>query len=99
VLFDNETVVGIRTQQWKYIDAGYYRSFGLTPYSARGYIELYDMRVDPAESYSVAATHPEIAEAMRARFLRAQATFAEFRQKEIPPFFQGLKDRRAHSQD
>jgi arylsulfatase A len=99
VLFDNETVVGIRTQQWKYIDAGYYRSFGLTPYSARGYIELYDMRVDPAESYSVAATHPEIAEAMRARFLRAQATFAEFRQKEIPPFFQGLKERRAHSQD
>jgi arylsulfatase A len=99
VLFDNETVVGIRTQQWKYIDAGYYRSFGLVPYSARGYTELYDMRADPAESYSVAATHPDAAEAMRARFLSAQATFAEFRQKEIPPVFQGLKERRAHPQD
>jgi arylsulfatase A len=99
VLFDNETVVGIRTQQWKYVDAGYYRSFGLVPYSARGYTELYDMRADPAESYSVAATHPDVAEAMRARFQRVQTTFAEFRQKEIPPVFQGLKDRRAHSQD
>lgn len=99
VLFDNEDVVGIRTQRWKYVDAGYFRSFGRLPYSAFGYSELYDMRTDSSESYSVAVTYPDVDKDMRARFARAQAAFAEFQHKEIPPFFQKMKERRPHSQD
>jgi len=99
VLFDNEDVVGIRTQQWKYVDGGYYRSNGRLSYSSCGYTELYDTRVDPSESYSVAVTHPDIAAAMHARFAKAQATYAEFKHEKIPPFFQKMKERQAHSQD
>ncbi len=99
VLFDNEDVVGIRTQRWKYVDAGYYREFGRVPYSAFGYVELYDMQTDPTESYSVAVTYPEVEKDLRARFVRAQAMFSGLKHKEIPAFFQKMKERRAHSQD
>ena len=99
VLFDNEDVVGIRTQRWKYVDAGYFRSFGRVSYSSRGYTELYDMRVDRSESYSVAASNPDVVEDMRARFHRAQATYAEFKHKEPPPFFRSRKGIPPHSQD
>jgi len=99
VLFDNEDVVGIRTQNWKYVDQGYYRGFGRVKYSAMGYAQLYDMRVDPAESYSVAANQPQVLEEMRARFAKAQETFAGLKHKEIPEFFQRMKERQAHSQD
>jgi len=68
-------------------------------YSAMGYAQLYDMRVDPAESYSVAANQPQVLEEMRARFAKAQETFAGLKHKEIPEFFQRMKERQAHSQD
>jgi arylsulfatase A-like enzyme len=99
VLFDNETVVGIRTQRWKYVDAGYYRNSGRIPYSYFGYLEMYDMHFDRSESYSVAVTYPEVTKDMHARFARAQATFTEFKHAEIPPTFQKMKDRQFHSQD
>jgi arylsulfatase A len=99
VLFDNETVVGIRTQRWKYVDAGYYRNSGRIPYSYFGYLEMYDMHSDRSESYSVAVTYPEVTKNMSARFARAQATFAEYKHAEIPPIFQKMKDRQFHSQD
>jgi arylsulfatase A-like enzyme len=99
VLFDNETVVGIRTQRWKYVDAGYYRNAGRIPYKYFGYVEMYDMRSDRSESYSVAVTYPEVTNDLRARFERAQAMFAEFRHAQIPPVFQKMKDRQSHSQD
>jgi len=99
VLFDNEDVNGIRTQHWKYVDAGYYRSFGPVKYSPLGYVEIYDMRVDQSESYSVAANHPDVTADLQARFARAQATFAPFKHADVPEFFRGLKDQRARSQD
>ena len=38
-------------------------------------------------------------EEMRARFAKAQETFAGLKHKEIPEFFQRMKERQAHSQD
>jgi arylsulfatase A-like enzyme len=98
VLFDNENVVGIRTQNWKFVNAGYYRGFQL-PYSLMGYAELYDMRRDPSESYSVAAEQPKVLADMKQRFEDAQKTFAPFKSKTIPPVFVKLREQFSHMQD
>ena len=89
VLFDNETPIAIRTQGWKYIDGIYYRGARF-PMSLMGYQELFDLKADPSENYSVAETHPEVAKAMKARLDAAKATFAPFKHKDIPPFFKKM---------
>jgi arylsulfatase A len=78
VLFDNEDVVAIRTQRWKYIAVDYYRTVTL-PMAERGYPLLFDLQLDPTENYSVAARHPDVLRDMQARLARAQATFAPFK--------------------
>ena len=77
LLFNDEDVVGIRTQRWKYIEDAYYRNYML-PLKGRGYPQLYDMRAGD-ESYSVASLHPDIVRVMEARLSRAAATYAPFR--------------------
>lgn len=77
LLFNDEDVVGIRTQQWKYVVAAYYRNLML-PVKGRGYPQLYDMRTGN-EDYSVASRHPDIVKAMQARLDRATAKYAPFR--------------------
>lgn len=74
LLFDNEDVVGVRTQRWKYVLADYYRG-PLMALDARGYPQLYDLERDPGESYSLAAREPQVLAAMRARVAAARATF------------------------
>jgi arylsulfatase A len=98
VLFDNENVLGIRTQRWKYVSGGYYRDLML-PFRLLGYTELYDMAADSSESYSVADSYPTVAAEMRARFERAQASFKPFKHKDIPPVFKQLHEQFAHLQD
>jgi arylsulfatase A-like enzyme len=88
VLFDNEDVVGIRTQRWKYVARSHYRSFRL-PMERAGYPQLYEVGRDVGESYSVAARHPDVLEDMRARFARAEATFAPFK-LGVPAVFRAL---------
>lgn len=90
VLFDNENVVGIRTQNYKYVTSAYYRGIRL-PYALLGYEELYDLRRDPSESYSIAAEQPEVLADMKRRFTDARKAFAPFKHKDIPPVFQKLK--------
>jgi arylsulfatase A-like enzyme len=98
VLFNNEDVVGIRTQRWKYVDSGYYRSKQM-PFTALGYPQIYDMLADPSESYSVAASHPDVERDMMARFTRAKAAFAEFKHKDIPAVFLKMPPQAEHRQD
>jgi arylsulfatase A len=98
ILFDNDAPIAVRTQRWKYLSAVYYRAIKL-PYSLFGYEELHDLVADPSESYSVAATHPGVATAMRERLAAAKAEFAPYRQKEIPPAFRALRNRGLHPQD
>ncbi|MXO64939.1 sulfatase [Altericroceibacterium endophyticum] len=75
VLFDNEEVVGIRTQRWKYVIADYYRTFKFSV-EDRGYPQLYDMTdPDMSESYSVASLHKDALAMMKARLETARTTF------------------------
>jgi arylsulfatase A-like enzyme len=90
VLFDNEVPVGIRTQDWKYLDAVYYRGLSL-PVGLLGYQELYDERGGRAENYSVADVHPDVAQAMKARLAAAKARFAPYRHADIPQVFKTLR--------
>ena len=98
VLFDNEIPVGIRTQDWKYLDTLYYRGIRM-PVGLLGYQELYDERGGQAENYSVADVHPEIAAAMKARLEAAKATFAPFKHADIPEVFKTLRAQLPHTQD
>jgi arylsulfatase A len=84
LLFNNEDVVGVRTQRWKYVTHAYYR--GLTFDMERaGFIELYDMTRDISESYSVAETYPDVTLDMQKRLARAREQFAHL--KLGPPAF------------
>jgi arylsulfatase A len=91
ILFDNETPLAVRTQRWKYVARGYYRSLML-PYQQMGYDELYDVQADPSESYSVAANFPEVATSMKATLAHARTTFAPYQHKEIPPVFKTMRE-------
>ena len=77
LMFNDEDVVGIRTQDWKYIEDAYYRNYYF-PVSQRGYPQLYDPKMG-AENYSVAALHPDIVSQMQARLADARARFAPLR--------------------
>jgi arylsulfatase A-like enzyme len=77
VLFDNEDVAAIRTQRWKYVYYDYVNVWR-APVGGK-YPQLYDMELDPSESYNFADRHPEVLKEMQARFERAQREFDPFR--------------------
>ena len=85
VLFNNEDVVGIRTQHWKYVDENYWRG-GITYFSNLEYKQLFDATNDISESYSVADRYPDVLLDMQTRLKQARETFAPFK-KGIPPYF------------
>jgi arylsulfatase A-like enzyme len=80
LLFNNEDVIGVRTQRWKMVAQSYYRS-RLVP-SDRWGLELFDM-AEGGETYSLAQTYPEIAAEMQKRIAAGTARFAAF--KKGPP--------------
>lgn len=90
-LFDNEEVIGVRTQRWKYVLADYYRTI-LFETDSRGYPQLYDMESDPSESYSVAGHYPEVLEDMRALLAQGQAEFAHLRTTEGSGIFRSQRE-------
>jgi arylsulfatase A-like enzyme len=92
LLFNNEDVVGVRTQRWKYIRQTYYRSL-MVDMERAGYAQLYEVSRDVGEDYSVAATHPDVTREMQARIERARETFAPFK-RGMPPFIRELIERR-----
>ncbi len=98
VLFDNEVPIGVRTQDWKYLDAAYYRDHKL-PFSLLGYDELYDERGGRAENYSVAENHPEVVKQLKARLEAAKTEFARYKHADIPQAFKTLNAQFAHIQD
>jgi arylsulfatase A-like enzyme len=97
ILFDNETPVGVRTQDWKYLVTAYYRGLKL-PLAPWG-DQLFDMKADPSENYSVAAVHPETLAEMKAHMEKAKAEFAPFKHAEMPPVFKRMRDYVLHMQD
>jgi arylsulfatase A-like enzyme len=98
VLFDNEVPIAIRTPDWKYIASAYYRGQKL-PFALLGYEELYSLRDDPSENYSVAETHPQVAADMKARLAAAKAEFAPFKHADVPAVFKAMQGAMQHIQD
>jgi arylsulfatase A len=98
ILFDNDDVVGIRTQDWKYVSNAYYRGHRF-PFSLFGYEELYDLRRDPGENYSVATDHPQVLSHMKRLFEAAQIEFKPLKAKAIPAAFIKMRERFEHMQD
>ena len=89
VLFDNEDVVGVRTQRWAYVASDYYRGYRLPTETL--YPQLYDMAAPgPNESYSVASDQADALADMRGRLARARTEFAPLKHKDIPPVFKAL---------
>ncbi len=74
ILFNNEKVMAVRTDRWKFVASSYYRSIILPLAAIRGE-GLFDVRADPAEAYNLASLHPEVMKDMQARLTRAKATF------------------------
>ena len=96
LLFNNEDVVAVRTQQWKYVDQTYYRGSTVT-FANRKYKQLYSAD-DIHESYSVAETRPDVTADMQSRLERARTKYAPFK-KGLPPYFQKLRQQTEHKQD
>ncbi|HEX7854591.1 MAG TPA: sulfatase [Sphingobium sp.] len=82
ILFDDEEVVALRTQRWKYVAQTYYHGH-LMPVEAR-YPQLYDMDADDSESYSVIERHPDVLAAMKAKLAEARDTFRPMK-RGMPP--------------
>lgn len=82
LLFQGEDVVGIRTQDWKYVSVDLYMDHFML-LEGRGYPQLYDMR-QRNEDYSVASLHPDIVRVMQGRLNRAAAEFASLRTGTSP---------------
>jgi arylsulfatase A len=97
LLFNDEEVVAVRTQRWKYATRSYYREF-LAKFEDKGYPQLYDVSKDISESYSVAAVYPEVLSDMRARMKAADAKFGPMKAKEIPKAFRDLTQQMQRAQ-
>jgi arylsulfatase A len=78
LLFNNEDVVGVRTQRWKYVSETYFRG-GRSDYVKYGAPQLYDMELGDGENYSVASRHPDILADMQARWAAAVERFKPLR--------------------
>jgi arylsulfatase A len=96
LLFDNEDLVAVRTQRWKYITATYYHGYlmPLAPNSP----QLYDMKASIAEEYSAASQHPDALKDMQDRMKAAQAIFRPMKAKEPPKVFKDLMQQMMKAQ-
>jgi arylsulfatase A len=85
-LFDNENIVAVRSQRWKFLTHAYYRrSFGAFEKfdSLDGFASSYDLLFDAGssggEEYSYADRHPETVAEMKRVLAAARAQFGELR--------------------
>lgn len=85
LLFDDEEVVALRTQHWKYVAATYYHGHLMT--IDQRYPQLYDMTIDPGEHYSTIERNPEVPKHMQAMLAQARETFRPL--KLGPPNYAG----------
>lgn len=88
-LFNDEEVVAVRTQRWKYLGKSYYHGF-LTPMEGRGWPQLYDMRNDISESYSVADRNPEAVTEMQTLLAAARLRFEPLRTADPARIYRSL---------
>mgnify|MGYP005826628717 FL=1 len=83
ILFDNLHVAAVRTPRWKYVVRSYYRTMDI-PLDQHRYPLLFDLVVDPGETYSLLSRHPDVAEDMARRVAEARARYAPFAETRPP---------------
>ncbi len=83
ILFNNERVAAVRTQQWKYVGRSYYRAYNL-PLAALGLPLLFDIERDPGETINLGARHPDVAADMARRFAAARDAFEPLGKSQVP---------------
>ena len=96
LLFNNEDIAGLRTQEWKYVTHSYYRGLNVNMERA-GYPQLYAISRDAGENYSVAAHRPDVVDDMKARIQRARERYAPFK-RGVPAFIRALMEKGAYRQ-
>ena len=84
--FNNETIVGIRTQQWKLVTHAYYtgelgafEKFDRLPGFEAAYDLLFSAEGIKDEAYNVADRHPQVVTELREQLRRARAEFEPLR--------------------
>ncbi|MBK5265552.1 MAG: sulfatase [Alphaproteobacteria bacterium] len=97
LLFNDEDVVAIRTQRWKYATRSHYRG-SLASTENVGYPQLFDISKDISENYSVAQVYPDALADMQERMKAARAQFGPLKAKQPPKVFrdrlvQSLKEQ------
>jgi arylsulfatase A-like enzyme len=97
LLFNDEEVVAVRTQRWKYATRSHYHG-ALASTENVGYPQLYDVSKDISENYSVAAIQPAALADMQERMKAARAKFGPLKARQPPKVFrdrmqQLLKDQ------
>lgn len=89
-LFNNERVVGVRSQDWKLVTHAYYtgslgsfEKFDQLPGFEQPYDLLFDMRETDGEAYSVANRYPDELEAHKVALTAARKEYAAYRTREL----------------
>jgi arylsulfatase A len=92
--FNNERVVGVRTDRWKFVTHAYYtgslgafESFDRLPGFTTSYDLLFDAQGQDGESYSYADRHPDVVTAMRRELVRARSEFDRLRTRPLEQTF------------
>ncbi len=85
LLFNNEDIVGVRTQDWKLATHTYYRDFYF-PFGQFGYWLLFDMTEDATEQYSLARENPEVLKRLREIVTTKTEAFKPLRTVPAPAF-------------
>jgi uncharacterized sulfatase len=87
--FNNEDVVGLRDNNWKYLTHVYYRGsvgafekFNQLPGFESSYDLLFDARRADGESYSLADRHPDTVARFKSALLAARKEFDELRTRD-----------------
>jgi uncharacterized sulfatase len=88
--FNNERVVGVRSQDWKYVTHSYYtgslgafEKFDQLPGFESSYDLLFDTRGLDGEAYSYADRYPEVLDEHKAAIERARAEFDPLRTRNL----------------
>jgi uncharacterized sulfatase len=88
--FNNERVVGVRSQDWKYVTHSYYtgslgafEKFDQLPGFESSYDLLFDARGQDGEAYSYADRYPKVLDEHKAAIDRARAEFDPLRTRDL----------------
>lgn len=85
LLFNNEDVAAVRTQRWKLVARGHYRTLDV-PLSAIGYSPLFDMLNDHEERFAANQSEPDMVTALRKILVEEQKRFEPLRTRPARPF-------------